>query len=95
MESSCTIVTKGINSKQSKGKKIMSKYITSSNVEMDSPVTIESRIENTILCILRWEKLIKFCDIEYILNQSVFCNELNRVDLFTLFNDLKEEVNAK
>ena len=73
----------------------MSKYITSSNIEMGSPVTIESRIENVILSILRWEKLIKFRDIEYILNQSVFCNELNRVDLFTLFNDLKEEVNAK
>ena len=73
----------------------MSKYITSSNVEMGSPVTIESRIENVILSILRWEKLIKFCDIEYILSQSVFCNELSKVDLFDMFNDLKEEINAK
>ena len=73
----------------------MSKYITSSNVEMGSPVTIESRIENVILSILHWEKLIKFCDIEYILSQSVFCNELSKVDLFDMFNDLKEEINAK
>ena len=73
----------------------MSKYETNSNIEMDSPVTIESRIENVILSILRWEKLIKFCDIEYILSQSVFCNELSKVDLFDMFNDLKEEINAK
>ena len=73
----------------------MSKYETSNNVNVDEPITIESRIENVILSILRWEKLIRFCDIEYILSQSVFCNELSKVDLFDMFNDLKEEINAK
>jgi hypothetical protein len=70
----------------------MNKYNTISQVDIFTPVTIETRLENAIINILRFEKLSKFQDVEYILKQSIFCNELCKVNLYAMFHELKKEI---